>query len=103
MPTSASGPRWSAFVRENGRCSGVEFADGSRVRSPVVVNVAGPHSSHVNRLAGVYDSMNIKTTSLRHETYHVPGPVDFDFTDRVSASPTTTTASTSVLSPATTS
>ena len=68
------------ILRENGRCSGVELADGSRVRSPVVVNVAGPHSSHVNRLAGVYESMNIKTTSLRHETYHVPGPVDFDFT-----------------------
>ena len=41
---------------------------------------AGPHSSKVNQLAGVYDGMNIKTESIRHETYHVPGPPDFDFT-----------------------
>ncbi|WP_040494964.1 NAD(P)/FAD-dependent oxidoreductase [Ilumatobacter nonamiensis] len=62
------------------RVGGVELADGSIVSAPVVVNVGGPHSSHINRLAGVYDSMNIKTESIRHETYHVPGPPDIDFT-----------------------
>ena len=68
------------IVREHGRCAGVELADGSTIAAPIVVNVAGPHSAHVNRLAGVYDSMAIKTQSIRHETYHVPGPSDFDFT-----------------------
>ncbi len=66
--------------QSGGRATGVELADGTTVHAPVIVNVAGPHSSHVNKLAGVYDSMNIKTESIRHETYHVPGPPDFDFT-----------------------
>ncbi|MEK9838272.1 MAG: FAD-dependent oxidoreductase, partial [Ilumatobacter sp.] len=70
-----------AISTEDGRCTGVELADGSRIDARVVVNVAGPHSSHVNRLAGVYDSMNIKTEAIRHETYHVPGPPDADFTE----------------------
>jgi sarcosine oxidase subunit beta len=68
-------------LQEGGRTSGVELGDGSTVSAPVVVNVAGPHSSQLNKLAGVYDSMNIKTASIRHETYHVPGPSDFDFTN----------------------
>ncbi|MGA1766732.1 MAG: NAD(P)/FAD-dependent oxidoreductase, partial [Ilumatobacteraceae bacterium] len=70
-----------AILTEDGRCTGVELADGSRIDAKVVVNVAGPHSSHINRLAGVYDSMNIKTEAIRHETYHVPGPPDADFTE----------------------
>ncbi|MFK8023407.1 MAG: NAD(P)/FAD-dependent oxidoreductase [Ilumatobacter sp.] len=68
------------FVHDDGRVSGAELSDGSIAHAPVVVNAAGPHSSHINRLAGVYDAMNIKTMSLRHETYHVPGPPDADFT-----------------------
>ena len=70
-----------AIITESGRCTGVELADGSRIDAKVVVNVAGPHSSNINRLAGVYDSMNIKTEAIRHETYHVPGPPDADFTE----------------------
>ncbi|MFT5977979.1 MAG: sarcosine oxidase subunit beta [Candidatus Azotimanducaceae bacterium] len=62
------------------RVTGVELADGSTVTAKVVVNVGGPHSSAINKLAGVYDAMNIKTASIRHETYHVPGPPDMDFT-----------------------
>lgn len=62
------------------RVTGVELADGTSLSAKVVVNVGGPHSAHVNELAGVRDSMNIKTRSIRHETYHVPGPPDIDFT-----------------------
>lgn len=62
------------------RVVGVELADGTTIAANVVVNVGGPHSSHINDLAGVRDSMNIKTQSIRHETYHVPGPPDTDFT-----------------------
>jgi sarcosine oxidase subunit beta len=64
----------------DGRVTGVALADGTTVSATVVVNVGGPHSSHINQLAGVYDSMNIKTQAIRHETYHVPGPPDIDFT-----------------------
>jgi len=62
-----------------GRVSGVTLADGRRVCADVVVNVAGPHSAHVNDLAGVRDTMNIKTRALRHEVHHVPAPGGFDF------------------------
>jgi sarcosine oxidase subunit beta len=67
------------IVERRRRTTGVTLADGSVVLSPVVVNVAGPHSYLVNQMAGVYDSMNIKTRALRHEVHHVPmGGVDYD-------------------------
>jgi len=68
--------------RTDGRAAGVTLADGRAPKAPVVVNVAGPHSYLINQLAGVYDSMNIKTRALRHEVHHVPSPdgVDFDAT-----------------------
>lgn len=70
----------TSIERSNGRVSGVGLSDGSTTSAPVVVNVGGPHSSHINKFAGVYDTMSIKTQSIRHETYHVPGPPDMDFT-----------------------
>lgn len=63
---------------ENDRTAGVKLADGREFRAPVVVNVAGPHSSKINRMAGVFDEMNIKTRALRHEVAHVPAPEGFD-------------------------
>ena len=65
-----------------GRITGVALDDGksvSSVSSPVVVNVAGPHSYLINQMAGVYDTMKIKTRALRHEVHHTPGPKDFDY------------------------
>jgi sarcosine oxidase, subunit beta len=65
--------------RDNGRVGGVTLTGGEQIDAPVVVNVAGPHSHLVNRMAGVEDSMAVKTRPLRHEVHHVPGPPDFDF------------------------
>jgi sarcosine oxidase subunit beta len=65
--------------RVDGRVTGITLADGTDVDSPVVVNVAGPHSFVINKMAGVYDSMNIKTRALRHEVHHVPSPAGIDF------------------------
>lgn len=64
---------------ENGRVTGIELADGSFIEAPIVVNVAGPHSFVINRMAGVADAMNIKTRALRHEVHHVPQPDRLDF------------------------
>ncbi|MFV2039363.1 MAG: NAD(P)/FAD-dependent oxidoreductase, partial [Acidimicrobiales bacterium] len=69
----------SSIDRSDGRVTGVTLADGRSVEAPVVVNVAGPHSQIINRMAGVYDAMNIKTRPLRHEVHHVPAPQGFDF------------------------
>ena len=64
---------------EDGRVAGVSLADGTEIDAPVVVNVAGPHSFVINEMAGVADSMNIKTRALRHEVHHVPSPEGIDF------------------------
>jgi len=69
----------STIDRNGGRVSGVTLSDGRRVQAPVVVNVAGPHSQAINKVAGVYDEMNIKTRALRHEVHHVPAPQGYDF------------------------
>ncbi len=63
----------------DGRIAGVTLADGRAPRAKVVVNVAGPHSYVINQMAGVYESMNIKTKALRHEVHHVPSPEGVDF------------------------
>jgi sarcosine oxidase, subunit beta len=62
-----------------GRVAGVTLADGTQIDAPIVVNVAGPHSFVINEMAGVADSMNIKTRALRHEVHHVPSPEGIDF------------------------
>lgn len=54
--------------------SGVTLADGSSIDAPVVVNVAGPHSSGINRLAGVADDMAIGHRALRQEVFAAPAP-----------------------------
>jgi sarcosine oxidase subunit beta len=59
---------------EDGRVAGIDLSDGRSFDAPVVVNVAGPHSFVINEMAGVADSMNIKTRALRHEVLHVPAP-----------------------------
>lgn len=65
--------------RADGQVLGVTLADGQQIDSPVVVNVAGPHSFVINRMAGVEGGMKIKTRALRHEVHHVPSPPGFDF------------------------
>lgn len=65
--------------RSESRVRGITLESGEKFDARVVVNVAGPHSFVINRMAGVEDQMNIKTRALRHEVHHVPAPGDFDF------------------------
>lgn len=67
------------IIREGGRAAGVKLADGSDLRAPVVINIAGPASSLINRMAGVTDDMTITTRALKQEVVHVPSPAGFDF------------------------
>jgi sarcosine oxidase subunit beta len=64
---------------EEGRVAGVDLANGASIDAGIVINVAGPHSFVVNEMAGVADSMRIKTRALRHEVHHVPSPEGMDF------------------------
>lgn len=61
------------------RVGGVTLDDGTTISAPVVVNVAGPHSSKVNRIIGADVDMKITTRALRQEVAHVPAPQGFDF------------------------
>ncbi|MBV9872786.1 MAG: FAD-binding oxidoreductase [Frankiaceae bacterium] len=57
-----------------GGVGGVRLADGRELAADVVVNVAGPHSAAINRLAGVLDDFAISTRPLRQEVHQVAGP-----------------------------
>lgn len=67
------------ILREGARVRGVRLSDGESIDCAVVVNVAGPHSFKINEMAGVADSMKIKTRALRHEVAHVRAPEGTDF------------------------
>jgi sarcosine oxidase, subunit beta len=68
--------------RDGGRVQGVTLADGTAIDAPVVVNVAGPHSSVVNRMAGVEGEMSVRTRPLRQEVAYVPAPAGVDYSAR---------------------
>ncbi|SHE83015.1 sarcosine oxidase subunit beta [Ruegeria intermedia] len=67
------------ILQEGGKVKGVRLASGEEIHAPVVINVAGPGSSIINRMAGVLDDMTIETRPLRQEVVHVPAPEGFDF------------------------
>jgi sarcosine oxidase, subunit beta len=72
-----------AAVRQaGGRVAGVTLADGATVDAPVVVNVAGPHSGVLNRMAGVEAEMTVRTRPMKQEVAHVPAPPGADFARR---------------------
>ncbi|HEX2785164.1 MAG TPA: FAD-dependent oxidoreductase, partial [Ilumatobacteraceae bacterium] len=56
-----------------GRVREVVLADGTTLQASVVVNASGPHSSIVNRMAGVATT-GIQTRALRQEVHVVPAP-----------------------------
>ncbi len=62
-----------------GRVLGVTLASGEQIDAPVVVNIAGPHSAIINRMAAVDQDMKIKTRALRQEAHQVPSPPGFNF------------------------
>ena len=67
------------ILQQAGRVSGVRLASGETLHAPVVINIAGPGSAHINAMAGVLDNMSIETRPLRQEVVHVPAPPGFDF------------------------
>ena len=63
----------------NNCVEGVALEDGTRIESSIVVNVAGPHSSVINKMVGADKDMNIQTRALKQEVAHIPAPEGFDF------------------------
>ena len=64
---------------QNNQITGVQLNQNEQIKVGIVVNVAGPHSSIINEMAGVTNDMKITTRALRHEVAHVPAPAGFDF------------------------
>jgi sarcosine oxidase subunit beta len=67
------------ILKQDHRAAGIELKDGYRIKAPIIVNVAGPHSFIINRMAGVEKGMKIKTRALRQEVAHVPPPPGLDY------------------------
>ncbi len=67
------------ILQEGGKVTGIRLGDGSTLNAPIVVNIAGPGSAHINQLAGVIEEMTITTRPLRQEVVHIPSPAGFDF------------------------
>ncbi len=67
---------------DGGRVAGVTVAsgpaEGRTIAAPIVVNVAGPHSSVINELAGVTGDMARSGRALRREVYIAPAPAGYD-------------------------
>ncbi len=66
------------ILKGEDRVAGVRLSDGREILAPVVVNVAGPHSWKINRLADVESGMRITTRALKKEVSHVPAPKGVD-------------------------
>ncbi|MCP5085734.1 MAG: FAD-binding oxidoreductase [Rhodobacteraceae bacterium] len=64
---------------KDNRVQGVLLDDGRRIEAPVVVNVAGPHSSQITEMVGAGKDMRISTKALRQEVTHVPVPEGVDY------------------------
>jgi sarcosine oxidase subunit beta len=63
--------------RDGDRVAGVALASGQVIEAPVVVNVAGPAASRLNRLAGVTGDMRIGHRPLRQEVHVAQAPPGF--------------------------
>ncbi len=67
------------ILQQDGRAAGIKLADGTEIHAPVVVNVAGPHSFIINRMAGVEEEMALTTRALKQEVCYVPSPEGLDY------------------------
>ncbi|MEV7012624.1 FAD-dependent oxidoreductase [Streptosporangium sp. NPDC051022] len=60
--------------RDGDRVTGVLCEDGSVLSARAVVNVAGPHSAVINRMAGVETDFSVRTRPMRQEVHEVRAP-----------------------------
>jgi sarcosine oxidase subunit beta len=66
-------------LQQGNRAAGVALKSGETISADIVVNVGGPHSAQINRMAGVDSDMLIRTRALRREVHHLPSPRAFDY------------------------
>ncbi len=66
--------RVTDILREGEGVCGIALDDGDIISAPVIVNAAGPHSSVINDMAGITNSLNITTRPHRHEVAYLKAP-----------------------------
>lgn len=66
------GESLTSIGSRGGRVTEVITGAGGIISCDVLVNVAGPHSGVINRLAGVADEFKIRTRPMRQEVHELP-------------------------------
>ena len=66
--------RVTEIRRDGGKVLGITLDTGETIDAPIVVNVGGPHSFMITKMAGQSNNNKIKTRALRHEVHVVPPP-----------------------------
>ena len=66
-----------AIIRGARGVEGVRLETGEGVHSELIINAAGPHSRHINDLAGITGELSIGTTAHRHEVAYLTAPPGF--------------------------
>lgn len=66
--------RVTGLRTQSGCAAGLKLASGHDVHAPIVINAAGPHSSLLNRIAGIEDALRIHTRPQRHEVAYLRKP-----------------------------
>jgi sarcosine oxidase subunit beta len=61
-----------------GRVAGLTLAGGEQIDAPVIVNVAGPWSGALNKLAGVGEGWSVSVRPMRQEVHHVTAPPGYN-------------------------
>lgn len=73
------GRRMTELLHDGTAVQGVRLDGGDELLAPIVVNVGGPWSSMINRIAGLDEAMTVRTRPMRHEAHLAPAPAGVDF------------------------
>ena len=70
-----------AIEKSENKVLGVQLNNGETIKSSIVINAAGPWSSHINDLAGVSETMEMSTRAMRQEVHALPASEEFNLID----------------------
>ncbi|MFP6809104.1 MAG: FAD-dependent oxidoreductase [Pseudomonadales bacterium] len=62
----------STVITDKNVAGGVVLKNGDVISSGITINASGPHSSIINQMAGIADSLKITTRAVRHEVVYLP-------------------------------
>ncbi len=90
----------TGILREGNKVTGVELNNSEKIFADVVINVGGPWSNQINKLAGVGQDFTISVRPMRQEVHQIntplnllPGPIvgDLDLGTYMRSTPTGST------------